>query len=515
MANPLTWNVTTIHETDSQTQFETFLTGIVEGGAIEMIAEGKNGIGFQLRMPIDVNPFKTFMIKSGEQSVTPDGKKVVSEPAIKDTTGMSTDKHLPYDIIFMKLIPISDDPKAETAVMTFKKKVIKDSKDSKANKLRVHNSSSTSFYNECNKQIDVYAKTNNEFNSVCLPLFYHTIVKAPKSGEPPTPLSRFLREIVESEINKEQQYGLAFMPYTTNFEFSETLGFLELQNTELLTLTSDEGIARIIASLDSITIKEPVTEELKLEIDKMVITTFQSQPDIYLFIAIVSLLHRLYIAGYCHGDLHANNLMLYKSISSIAIIEKREHLFYNGCLFIDWGFAFRHMQPIDIERINTYEGFIEVMMFIIHIQPVKIHGFNMRDFVWYRWFPKVFMDNIGSRDSTFNQHRCHNIFILFQHFEIYRKNFERRQLDIFNRLVDKDIISQFYHYNASNILSVKHYISTLGGDNDERNLNTFNVYGGRRNVRSRSRSYYFTHKKTNKRRGSKFRHRKSNKRYRK
>jgi hypothetical protein len=76
-------------------------------------------------------------------------------------------------------------------------------------------------------------------------------------------------------------------------------------------------------------------------------------------------------------------------------------------------------------------------------------------------------------------------------------------------------ISQLYHYNVSNILSVEHYISTLGGDNDERNLNTFNVYGGRRIVRSRSRSYHFTHKKTNKRRGSKFRHRKSNKRYRK
>ena len=512
MANPLTWNVTTIHETDSQTQFETFLTGIVEGGAIEMIAEGKNGIGFQLRMSIEVNPFKTFMIKSGEQSVTPDGKKVVSKPAIKDTTGISTDTHLPYDIIFMKLIPISDNPKAHMAVMTFKKKVIK---DSKSNKLRFHNSSSTSFYNECNKQIDVYAKTNNEFNSVCLPLFYHTIVKAPKSGEPPTPLSRFLREIVESEINKEQQYGLAFMPYTTNFEFSETLGFLELQNTELLTLTSDEGIARIIASLDSITIKEPVTEELKLEIDKMVITTFQSQPDIYLFIAIVSLLHRLYIAGYCHGDLHANNLMLYKSISSIAIIEKREHLFYNGCLFIDWGFAFRHMQPIDIERINTYHGFIEVIKFIIFTSPIKQDGINMLGFKWYKWFPKVFVNTILASNLMLNEKRCRNIFILFQHFEKYRKNFERRQLDIFNVLVeDPDIISQFRNYNASNILSVEHYISTLGGDN-ERNLNTFNVYGGRRIVRSRSRSYHFTHKKTNKRRGSKFRHRKSNKRYRK
>jgi hypothetical protein len=517
MANPLTWNVTTIDETNPQSQVDTFLMEIVKHGAIRMVSKGKNGIGFQLSMSKDVNPFKTFMIKTDEQSVTPDGKSVVSKPAdIKDTTGMSSHTHLPYDIIFMKLIPISDDLKADMAVMTFNQKVIKDSKvikGSKANKLRVHNSSSISFYNECNKQIDVYAKTNNEFNSVCLPLFYHTIVKAPKSGEPLTPLSRFLREIVESEINKEQQYGLAFMPYTTNFEFSETLGFLELQNTELLTLTSDEGIASIIASLDSITIEEPGTEEQKLELDKMVITIFKGNPDIYLFIVIVSLLHRLYIAGYCHGDLHANNLMLYKTISSIAIIEEIEHIFDNGCLFIDWGFAFRHMQPIDIERINTYEGFIEVMMFIIHIQPVKIHGFNMRDFVWYRWFPKVFMDNIGSRDSTFNQHRCHNIFILFQHFEIYRKNFERRQLAIFNELEDQDVISQLYNYNVSIIRSVEHYIRTLGGGNDNENLYKFSLYGGRRI--SRSRSYRFTHKKTNKRRRSKFRHRKSNKRCRK
>jgi hypothetical protein len=211
--------------------------------------------------------------------------------------------------------------------------------------------------------------------------------------------------------------------------------------------------------------------------------------------------------------------MLYKSISSIAIIEKREHLFYNGCLFIDWGFAFRHMQPIDIERINTYHGFIEVIKFIIFTSPIKQDGINMLGFKWYKWFPKVFVNTILASNLMLNEDRCRNIFILFQHFEKYRKNFERRQLDIFNRLVDKDIISQFYHYNASNILSVEHYISTLGGDNDERNLNTFNVYGGRRNVRSRSRSrsrsYYFTHKKTNKRRGSKFRHRKSNKRYRK
>ena len=126
MANPLTWNVTTIDETNPQTQFDTFLMEIVKGGAIEMIAQGKNGIGFQLRLSKDVNPFKTFMIKSDEQRVTPDGKKVVSEPAIKDTTGMSTDIHLPYDIIFMKLIPISDNPKTDTAVITFKKKVIKE-----------------------------------------------------------------------------------------------------------------------------------------------------------------------------------------------------------------------------------------------------------------------------------------------------------------------------------------------------------------------------------------------------
>jgi hypothetical protein len=173
------------------------------------------------------------------------------------------------------------------------------------------------------------------------------------------------------------------------------------------------------------------------------------------------------------------------------------------------------MQPIDIESINTYDGFIEVIKFIIITSPKKQDGKNMLEFMWYYWFPKVFVNNIFDSNPTLNEKRCRNIFILFQHFEKYRKNFERRQLDIFNVLVeDPDIISQFRNYNASNILSVEHYIRTLGGDN-ERNLNTFNVYGGRRIVRSRSRSYHFTHKKTNKRRGSKFRHRKSNKRYRK
>lgn len=533
MANPLTWNVTTIDETNLQTKFDTFLTEIVKSGEIQMIAKGKNGIGFRLSMSTDVNPFKTFMIKSDEESDTLDGKMFVSKPAyIKDTTGMSTHIHLPYDIIFMKLIPISDNPSADTAVMTFTRKVIKDSKvikdpkDPKANKLRVNNSSTTSFYNECNKQIDVYAKTNNEFNSVCLPLFYHTIVKAPKSGEQITSsLSRFLREIVEREVNPEQHYGLAFMPHTTNFKLSDTLVVEELQNTELLTLTSDEGIASIIDSLDSIRIEEPITEELKLEIDKMVVTIFQNNPNIYLFIVIVSLLHRLYIAGYCHGDLHANNLMLYKTISSIAIIEEREYIFYNGCLFIDWGFAFRHTQPIDIERINTYDGFIEVIRFIIITSPIKEHGLNMWDFVWYKWFPKVFVNNFLVRNPMLHDNRCRTIFILFQHFEKYRKNFERRQLEIFNRLVgDQEIISQFHNYNISNIALVEHYINTLGGDNAGQKLTTFNAYGGRRNARSHSRShsrsrsrsrYHFTHKKTNKRKITTFRHRKSNKRCRK
>jgi len=51
---------------------------IVKFGAIRMVSKGKNGIGFQLRLSKDVNPFKTFMIKSAKQSVTSDGTKVVS-----------------------------------------------------------------------------------------------------------------------------------------------------------------------------------------------------------------------------------------------------------------------------------------------------------------------------------------------------------------------------------------------------------------------------------------------------
>ena len=72
----------------------------------------------------------------------------------------------------------------------------------------------------------------------------------------------------------------------------------------------------------------------------------------YLFICIISLVFRLFMAGYCHGDLHSGNIMIYGGVSSFAehnrIVPAASPLGFNngGCLLIDWGFSWRHNHPL-------------------------------------------------------------------------------------------------------------------------------------------------------------------------
>lgn len=365
---------------------------------------------------------------------------------------------------------------------------------------RQHASTRLSFTNECNKQRQIYAFTNHNLNSICLPLFYFDIVNLSTD----TMVTRFIRNVFEkTNISVTSpmvlQYGISFMPFSPNTYTTSTIP----KNTPATTvfLTSELAVENIKPLIDNIYSRNPLNEPRIIEI-------FQRNLFMYSFVSVVSLLIRLYSIGYCHGDLHEKNIVVYPTSSGMTTNHLGTKIYFTPAYYlIDTGFSYKHNQAVPTDLQTNIESFKRVIYDIITRRTKKI-GYNMLNFPAYRWFPNVFIDDI-TEPQMLNEVRCQFIFTLFQHYNTYRETLEQHNLRIFTSSAsgpeELENIRRQNHIISESVVGYIRSLQTHGNP-----LQLFNTYGGRSNTRSRS--YHFTHKKTNKRRGSKFRHRKSTRR---
>lgn len=458
---------------------------------VERISKGSYGIGFRITIfDRDINPFKTFKIERGGAIIRyVDGTERVTVDRIKDTTGIGRDRHLPEDIIFMKLVPISD------PVQTNRYRFVSQVKftEPNVNPIMMTTSTSIAFNNECNKQRDIYAKTNDNLNSVCMPLFYHKVVDADVGvagiagvdvhNDKYNSFIKYVLSTTGIVFDRKIKYGIAFMPYSVNFDTEDYC--MEEQSRRDIEehVISQDVVTRNITAISSL----PDYSEITIQ------SVFSTNMGIYLFICIVSLLIRLFRAGYCHGDLHAGNIMMYSGISSIAEhnlnVPPESPLGFNhgGCLLIDWGFSWRHNQPLP--PVLDYAAFSVIIQYIVTIGPSK--GKNMFGWPSYFWFAAMFYNNVfpppripqppqPPLQPAFNDARCRIIFFLFHYFEIYRANYETTQLQMLE-VLEPRIIDQYYRPSNTEISqSVEAYIASLPPSEPERRLSLFNIQGGRR-----------------------------------
>ena len=341
-----------------------------------------------------------------------------------------------------------------------------------------------SFTNECNKQLDIYAKTNENLNAVCLPLFFYSIV----SEQSTDPLKLFINAINAthgSKLTPSIMYGISFMPYSMNSLLPEQRSL-----TARDILNSDVVLSEITKIID----------EFDETNEDHVIQIFESNIHIYSFCVVLSLIIRLYFAGYCHGDLHLGNIIVYPCPSGMhetgdsqsGMNETTRRFFIPTLLLIDTGFAFKHSSDITLKK-DEYEGFKLVIENIINIRSPNSRQ-NMMSWDSYFWFPKIFIDGVGGdmmRDPTLNEPRCKFIFVLFQYFERYRTSLEAQRLTILNTRLP-ELLTNIRAINTSVSKIVDAYIASIPGA-PKAKLHAYNSHGGRR------RNYYVSNRKQTKR----------------
>ena len=466
MSQPLT-----LLENPTDEQVLRFFTMSHANYEIEIIKIGGYGLGFciTIRNP-ENNPFRTFMVmRGGESRPQKNGEVRVTVDRIKDTTGIGIDRHLIEDRIFMKLVPISEDNTK-----------VKITNTNSNIKYKLSPSSTTAFTNECNKQKDIYAKTNAHLNSVCMPLFFYTIAEANSaagtSGSAPSSYTIFIENVftkTKLSIDDISKYGIALMPYSVNYKTGD------------MEDTSNAILEKHVTSIDSVVRNNSILRSLRYPItEEQVQLLFRDNIGIYLFIVILSLVYRLFVAGYCHGDLHSKNIMLYQTISSVAGINNipgghSPLVFKKGCLLIDWGFAWRHNARLPTNHLN-YNMFANIIAYIIKSKPVKTQGINMVSWHPYNWFAAMFYDNVygTNPNKIFNDEKCERIHILFKYFERYRNYHERLDLALLERL-HPGLTQHFIRENREIEDSVNAYILSLPGRMDD-----FNLHGGKRHSHS-------------------------------
>ena len=368
-----------------------------------------------------------------------------------------------------------------------------------------------SFTNECTKQRDIYARTNQNLNSVCLPLFFYSIVSPENTTDP---LYLFIAEIFTSRHPVKctpstgyRKVGISFMPYSRNnlLPFSDLTVQEILNNSESLLLSINIAMNRF-----------GETNELS------VIQLFVDNINIYSFCIVLSLLIRLYFAGYCHGDLHWGNIIGYPYPSGMRettderddMHETTRQFFTPMILLIDTGFAFRHSFDIHAFNLNPYDHFKSVINNIM-LTPTPRTGQTMINNVHFYWFSQIFMDGIGivGNTPTLNENRCKLMFYLFQWFERYRTNFETHQLHNLQRLVPEGEVDKLNVQSEQVMASVDEYIASIPVIPPEAQFIAFNSHGGRRHLRYYSVSNR-KQTKINKKRTRSVRRRKSQKRRR-
>ena len=412
---------------------DTFLTTILSTGryVVEFISSGTYGAVFRIDVDIQIpNPFQTFWVSTEPRIICTSNNNYTLLP---------TDNRTPRIHRFCcKIVSINTPDDAR------------------------------SFTNECNKQRDIYAKTNHNLNSVCLPLFFHSIV----STQSHPSLIAFIELIYRQNLDKlpkSRNFGISFMPYSVN-SLTEIAphNALSILQTDMIIAELNSASARAIAS------GNPPDEAAVIHI-------FQNNTPIYSFVVVVSLLVRLYIAGYCHGDLHLENiivcdfpsgLILDRDMAGDTYLKPSIHL-------IDTGFAFRHMQAIPENIVSNYDSFQSVIATIIR-QVVPKSGLTMLTHEPHTWFPQIF----------WNENIYKFIFVLFQHFERYRDNLETRILTN-TSILDPAIIPNIRAENANLIASVDAYIRSIPNSSSKNSLQIYNSLGGRR----RRRNYYYVSKR--------------------
>jgi hypothetical protein len=282
-------------------------------------------------------------------------------------------------------------------------------------------------------------------------------------------------------------YGISFMPFSPNIHTTKRTP--RTTPSTIVFLTSELAYQTIINSIEESYAVSKLDENRIIEI-------FQRSLFMYPFVSVVSLLMRLYSVGYCHGDLHSGNIVVYPSPSGMTTNSQGDIYFSPTFSIIDTRFAYKHDQIVPGDFTTNYDSFKRVLTDII-IRKAKKLGHNMLTHPPYNWFPRVFMKNI--KKTMLDETICSVIFKLFQHYDTYRVHFETHQLEIFNRLQPGQLeVLRTQNRNISE--SVVEYIRSLQRHGNP--LELFNVYGGRR----RMRSYYSTRKKPKKHKRSMRRH---------
>lgn len=487
MANPLT----AINADVNEQRVNTLVTNIMNRPdlcGITLLSRGCYGFVFSIRLYDEVmgeqidNPFDTFTFGT-------DGTFI--------HTSYATDERGKHSTFCCKLVPILEHPLSISITLP-----------GESSDIQQCTTTRLAFNNECNKQRQIYALTNHNLNSVCLPLFYFNIVNLSTDSI----CKEFIRFIFEKtgitipSPPPELHYGISFMPFSPNT-------YSTRQKTEI-----PPAIAFITGDRPIEIIRESLRESYSRDtlIEPRVIEIFQSNPFIYPFVSVVSLLMRLYSVGYCHGDLHARNIVVYPNPSGMTsgmIDDDISIIYFTPTItLIDTGFAYKHGQRVPDNFSTNYESFKLVIMDIITRRAPKLRQ-NMLTHPPYHWFPKVFMDtdkiDSSAQELELNEDICRVIFILFQYHNTYRNTFETHQLRNFSSHTEQ--LTHLREQNESISRSVVIYIQSLNSKGNP--LELFNVYGGRRNLRSRY--CHFTRKKTNKNRHRKKHPRKSRKRGRK
>ena len=267
------------------------------------------------------------------------------------------------------------------------------------------------------------------------------------------------------------------MPFSVNTH--TFLNIPRLRSSSAVVLTDKHVVSLLVTSINDSYSQERLTEERIIEI-------FRKGPYAYAFVSVVSILTRLYSIGYCHGDLHSGNIVIFPFPSAMTEKpncdgSKEIILFGPSFSLIDFGFAFKHERPIPQDILTNYDSFKFVIQTIITIKPIKPQGETMLSFPSYQWFPMIFCDGVGTGQPTFNEDRCNVIFTLFSQFERYRGEFETSQLRKIE-IMTPGIMNNFEEENEEISQSVDAYIAAIPGDTPAEQLHKFNTYGGRRRI---------------------------------
>jgi hypothetical protein len=288
-----------------------------------------------------------------------------------------------------------------------------------------------SFTNECKKQEKMYAKTNHNFNAVCLPLFFNSVVDM---ADGDNPLKWFLN-LIRSTLDifpSCNRCGIIFMPFVEqNLPVFEPTPGVRLSASESL-LNTEESYQTIIANISELYLIDHTRRR------ERIIQIFRQEPPyLYSYVSIVSLLIRIYVAGFCHGDLHLGNVVGCHYPSGMTFVDSAPINFGPLLLIIDMGFAHPHSIPIPVDIKTNYDAFKRVIDHIIRRKPKS--RVDMLTHPPYSWFPKILMDQETGVDqetifTTLNDNRLRVIFVLLQYFEEFRSTLEQQQLSIFNRI---------------------------------------------------------------------------------